>query len=133
MSAALDARGLKRVCNECGGRFYDFNKRPIICPSCGTEFTGEIADKSPRGRVAEAAKTPAKAEPETKTVEANDDDADVVSLEAVAEGEDDIDDEDLAGLGEDLSDLDAGIDMDDDEDDLDADLSDVAKNSGSDE
>ena len=42
MAAVADARGLKRICAGCGIRFYDMNKRPIICPSCGTEFTGEI-------------------------------------------------------------------------------------------
>ena len=49
MSAAAnkttDPRGLKRICLECGGRFYDLNKRPITCPSCDTEFTGEIKVK----------------------------------------------------------------------------------------
>ena len=56
MSAAAnkttDPRGLKRICLECGGRFYDLNKRPITCPSCDTEFTGEIKVKTRRGRSA---------------------------------------------------------------------------------
>ncbi len=52
MSAALDARGLKRVCVSCGIRFYDLNKRPIHCPNCETEFSGEIKLKGRRGRVA---------------------------------------------------------------------------------
>ena len=30
--------GIKRTCQECGKKFYDLNKSPIICPSCGTEF-----------------------------------------------------------------------------------------------
>lgn len=30
--------GTKRVCLGCNARFYDFNKSPIICPSCGLEF-----------------------------------------------------------------------------------------------
>ena len=30
--------GRKRTCQVCGKKFYDLNKSPIICPSCGTEF-----------------------------------------------------------------------------------------------
>ncbi len=44
--------GLKRICISCSGRFYDLNKRPIICPECNAEFTGEIKHKTRRGRVA---------------------------------------------------------------------------------
>jgi uncharacterized protein (TIGR02300 family) len=33
--------GIKRVCMECDTRFYDFNKSPIICPSCGAAFDPE--------------------------------------------------------------------------------------------
>ncbi len=42
--------GLKRICASCGARFYDLNKRPIICPECSAEFTGEVKLKSRRGR-----------------------------------------------------------------------------------
>lgn len=36
-------RGTKRTCQDedCGARFYDLNRKPIICPTCGTEY--EIA------------------------------------------------------------------------------------------
>ena len=30
--------GKKRICLACNTKYYDFNKSPIICPSCGTEF-----------------------------------------------------------------------------------------------
>ncbi|GHU18183.1 hypothetical protein FACS189472_06130 [Alphaproteobacteria bacterium] len=33
--------GIKRVCQGCGIRFYDFNKSPIICPDCGVQFDPE--------------------------------------------------------------------------------------------
>lgn len=33
--------GVKRVCLECSTRFYDFNKMPIVCPSCGAVFDPE--------------------------------------------------------------------------------------------
>jgi hypothetical protein len=30
--------GTKRVCPNCGTKYYDLNKNPIICPKCGTYF-----------------------------------------------------------------------------------------------
>jgi uncharacterized protein (TIGR02300 family) len=36
-----DDWGIKRVCLSCGTRFYDFNKSPIICPTCGAVFDPE--------------------------------------------------------------------------------------------
>ena len=34
-------RGTKRTCqnSECGARFYDLNRNPIICPICSTKYT----------------------------------------------------------------------------------------------
>ncbi len=33
-------RGTKRTCQngECGARFYDLNRNPIICPICGSKY-----------------------------------------------------------------------------------------------
>ena len=33
--------GVKRICLSCSARFYDFNKSPIVCPSCGAIFDPE--------------------------------------------------------------------------------------------
>ena len=30
--------GAKRTCPNCGAKYYDLNRSPIICPRCGTEF-----------------------------------------------------------------------------------------------
>nr|WP_321445914.1 TIGR02300 family protein [uncultured Cohaesibacter sp.] len=30
--------GTKRVCLECGAKYYDLNRDPITCPKCGTIF-----------------------------------------------------------------------------------------------
>ena len=30
--------GTKRVCPNCGSKYYDLNRDPIICPRCGTQF-----------------------------------------------------------------------------------------------
>ena len=30
--------GTKRLCAECGAKYYDLNKTPITCPKCGAPF-----------------------------------------------------------------------------------------------
>jgi uncharacterized protein (TIGR02300 family) len=30
--------GIKRLCTDCGARYYDLNTTPIICPKCGARF-----------------------------------------------------------------------------------------------
>jgi uncharacterized protein (TIGR02300 family) len=30
--------GTKRVCPNCGTKYYDLNRDPIVCPKCGTVF-----------------------------------------------------------------------------------------------
>ena len=42
--------GKKRICPACNTKYYDFNKSPIICPSCGTEFDTELYLKSRKGK-----------------------------------------------------------------------------------
>ena len=44
--------GQKRRCFSCGTKFYDFNKSPITCPECGSEFDPENLLKSRRGKSA---------------------------------------------------------------------------------
>jgi uncharacterized protein (TIGR02300 family) len=41
----LAARGTKRVCQSCGGKFYDLNRMPIICPMCEAVFQQEERGK----------------------------------------------------------------------------------------
>ena len=33
-------RGTKRTCQngECGARFYDLNRSPVVCPICGSKY-----------------------------------------------------------------------------------------------
>ena len=31
--------GVKRACLACGTRFYDMQKAPILCPSCGAKIS----------------------------------------------------------------------------------------------
>lgn len=111
-----DLKGLKRICMSCGARFYDLNKKPIICPSCSTEFTGEIKVKARRGRLSDVAEAeeeiedvvPEVVEAETEEVEA---DEETVSLEEI---EEDDADEDEIPLDDDLA---IDDDLDDVEDD----------------
>ena len=35
--------GSKRQCQNCGAKFFDLNKDPIVCPKCGTIFQGVAA------------------------------------------------------------------------------------------
>jgi uncharacterized protein (TIGR02300 family) len=32
--------GAKRQCQNCGAKFFDLNRDPIVCPKCGTIFQG---------------------------------------------------------------------------------------------
>lgn len=38
--ATKQARGTKRTCQseDCGSRFYDLNRNPIVCPICGSIY-----------------------------------------------------------------------------------------------
>lgn len=110
MAAAAETRGLKRICMGCGTRFYDFNKRPIVCPSCKAEFMIEVKTKGRRGKavanddeVVVKAKEAEVAGKETEEIEIVEGEEDVVSLEEVDENDDD-DDDDLA-LDDDIGDL----------------------------
>jgi uncharacterized protein (TIGR02300 family) len=42
--------GLKRICPNCGTRYYDFRKEPATCPACGTVYDPEALLKSRRAR-----------------------------------------------------------------------------------
>ncbi|TCP39966.1 TIGR02300 family protein [Rhodovulum marinum] len=103
--------GVKRVCPNCTTRFYDLQRNPMTCPSCGHGFTLEslTAGKS-RTLISEKA-TPVKA--------ATDDDLET--------DDDVIDDED------DATDVDLGDDVLDDDDDDSVSLDDIADMSSDDD
>ncbi len=121
LPVSSDPRGLKRICMECGVRFFDLNKRPINCPSCDVEFTGEIKLKARRGRAVIHDDT--EGQVDKKKAVANDDDEDedeeddgteIVSLDDLETTEKREDDDD---------DLKINLDDDDEDDDDDDDLS----------
>ena len=90
--------GLKRTCLSCDMRFYDFKRRPIICPGCGTEFDPENLLKGRKSRAAPKSATKAS-----------------VSDDAVDLDETEFDDEDVN----------VAINKDDDDDDIDFNEDDV--------
>ena len=56
--------GLKRTCLNCGVRFYDMQRDPIICPSCETVFDPLALVRPKRARAAaNRAKTKAQNKP----------------------------------------------------------------------
>ena len=39
--------GKKVVCSNCETKFYDLNRKPAVCPNCGTEYIEPILDSTP--------------------------------------------------------------------------------------
>jgi uncharacterized protein (TIGR02300 family) len=73
--------GIKRLCANCGAKFYDLNKEPPVCPKCHTVM--ELATVAPRGRpdAAAAAEHPAAPAPEEEVAAPETAEAEFVSLE----------------------------------------------------
>ncbi len=103
--------GTKRICPSCASRFYDLNKDPITCPSCGETFVVEPILPSKMDQPA-----PSKPEADETKPEKDSDDAEVVSLEDVDKDDEDDEDEDEAAAIKDV-DLGDDIEIDDDADD----------------
>ncbi|HZP75825.1 MAG TPA: TIGR02300 family protein [Pseudolabrys sp.] len=70
--------GTKRLCANCGAKFYDLSKSPIVCPKCETVFVVPVATSRPRPEAAAPRPAP-KEEPVTVAPETAD--AEFVSLE----------------------------------------------------
>lgn len=131
--------GVKRVCDSCGTRFYDFRKPEIVCPKCGTAVSAEVKKpkkKTPANQDKEDIQKKADQEAENAVKELGDDDddsmleddEDMVSLDDM-EDDDDMDDDDVLldddGDMDELDDLDELDELDDlDDDDLDDDFED---------
>ncbi len=90
--------GLKRLCPNCGTRYYDMRHDPIVCPKCGAHFDAEAVVKTRRVRtqtVTETALGPIVAEdvdPELVAAIASEDVPDALPPEGTAvevEGEED--------------------------------------------
>jgi uncharacterized protein (TIGR02300 family) len=114
--------GIKRLCPNCGTRYYDMRKDPPVCPACATVFDPEALLRSRRARPipVEEVKRPAAArveegeEVETEEAEAPEEEADVLAEgaeddlpvegiegdEEAAEDEEDVLIEDTSELGD---------------------------------
>jgi uncharacterized protein (TIGR02300 family) len=91
------ARGIKRVCQSCGARFYDLGRTPIVCPSCQAVY--QVTQPSRRGERAPVPEVREKVEPEVEPVALE---PETISLEEVEEAGEDavIEDEEIVDLGE---------------------------------
>ena len=116
---AKEKLGTKRLCESCGGKFYDLDRDPIVCPLCDTPFIVEKPKVEkpkpkarpkprPRPQPEEQAAQPEKqaaqpekqaAQPETETVP--EPVPEFVSLDDTAEEEENDDEAKLADLGDD--------------------------------
>jgi uncharacterized protein (TIGR02300 family) len=110
--------GKKRICSSCNIKYYDLNKSPIICPSCGARFNPNDHLKLRKGK-----SVPLKASVEddndlTKDIE-NIDDIEVDNDSEVVSDDDpllEINKEDQNALADDEIDMDEGVSfIDDDE------------------
>jgi uncharacterized protein (TIGR02300 family) len=89
--------GTKRLCPNCGARYYDLGRTPIICPRCGTQFEA-VSSKARPQAVAKAAKPAPEVEvEETAAVElvsleeADDEAAESGAVKVAGEDDDDAD------------------------------------------
>lgn len=101
--------GAKRICHNCGARFYDMLRDPIVCPKCSTQFDPEALLKSRRSRTAAVAELAAKTAVAVKAPAA---DADAVEAEDQVDAAA-ADDEAEEGVA-DLADADTDGEFDDD-------------------
>jgi len=106
--------GVKRVCPHCSTRFYDLQRDPMTCPSCGHGFSLEsLTAGKGRTLISERAAPQAAKRP----APVNDDDSD----------DDDV-------LEDDTTEVDLGDDvLEDDDDDDNVSLDDIADMSGDDD
>ena len=47
--------GIKRICGNCGTKFYDLNRIPIICPKCQAVYQAAARSSPPAAKVEPAA------------------------------------------------------------------------------
>jgi len=71
--------GTKRLCTNCGAKFYDLSKDPIVCPKCHTVL--ELAAVTARARPEPVAAARAAPVPQEEVVAPETQEAEFVSLE----------------------------------------------------
>jgi uncharacterized protein (TIGR02300 family) len=88
--------GSKRQCQNCGAKFFDLNRDPILCPKCGATFQPPAFARAAARPV--AADDEESEQPETGPEMVSLEDAEASSDKAAATVEDDVD------LGDDTAD-----------------------------
>ena len=106
--------GTKRLCAGCGAKFYDLNKTPPVCPSCGTVFEVVPVVTRPRPDAARAAAAAAARPVEVEKPEPPE--VETISLED-AEAEQTGAKKPVAGDAEAADDVDTGEEIEDGDDD----------------
>ena len=100
-------RGTKRLCGECGAKYYDLNREPITCPLCEAVFVVEVP--AAKTKAAPAAPKPVEPEkPASEPEKVKAEGPEIVSLDEVKADEDSANDPDVEDIV---------IDLDDDDDD----------------
>jgi uncharacterized protein (TIGR02300 family) len=99
--------GTKRICLNCGARFYDLNREPIVCPACSTALDPVAQNRPRRSRAApKLAAVAAVVDPEDAVVAEPDEEIEVdedeeeVTVVAAAEDEEEADEEEAEDDGE---------------------------------
>lgn len=91
--------GTKRRCQECGARFYDLSRHPIVCPKCEAVF--EIATNQRSRKARSRNKPPVEEKHEVVVADAGvddgDDEGDIEEV-LVENGDDDEDEDDLKAV-----------------------------------
>lgn len=96
--------GTKRICSECGARYYDMQKEPPTCPKCGTVFT-VISPKAKRKAAAPVVVEDKTAKRKPKPTDDLELESQVLEPGADEEEEEDEMIEDASELGEDEEDV----------------------------
>jgi uncharacterized protein (TIGR02300 family) len=87
--------GSKRQCQNCGAKFFDLNRDPIICPKCGTVFQGATA-RAQRAEVKEEEADEPAAPVDAELVSLEDVDAAEEKVTAVADDDVEVEEDDSA-------------------------------------
>jgi len=119
--------GVKRTCQNCGARFYDLSRDPIVCPVCSTVYEAERQPRARRG--GGVVKDETTSRPKVSKVAAADELADnEIDEPAEIENAEDENESEANGDGDDLADLESeGQDLIEDTSDLGEDGDDIGE------